>query len=110
MNPTPVGTIFSQNSPDGTVEPVGSEVDLAVSLGQITVPTVVGSNESSATRAITAAGLTVGKISLLKNCIDPGLVQLQDPRADTQDIPGTALSITMATCNSGGGSPTIAPK
>ena len=56
LNPAPIGTIFAQNSPDGTLEPTGSEVDLTVSLGQTTVPVVLGSGESSAVHAISAAG------------------------------------------------------
>jgi hypothetical protein len=102
-NPAPVGTVFAQNSPSGTVEPTGSEVDLSVSLGQTTVPTVVGSDEPSAVRAIHAAGLAVGQISSISSCVDPGLVQLQNPRGGTLVAPGSSVSLTIATCPSGGG-------
>ena len=112
MNPAPVGTVFVQNSPGGTVEPTGSEVDITISLGQTSVPDVTGLGESSATHAIIAAGLTVGKISSLANCVDPGLVELQNPRGGTQVTPGTSVSITIATCPNGGGGdgPPVHPK
>jgi hypothetical protein len=111
MNPAPVGTVFALNSPSGTVEPTGSEVDLSISLGQTAVPTVVGFGESAAVRAITAAGLAVGQISTVNSCIDKGLVQLQNPRGEMQVTPGTAVSISVASCNSGSGNgPPIHPK
>jgi len=116
MNPAPIGTVFAQNSQGGTGEPTDSEVDLSVSLGQTTVPSVVGDKTASAVSAITAAGLTV-QISSVNNCVDPGFVQLQNPRGGTQVIPGTPVHITTATCSSGGGSgpgggngPPIQPK
>jgi hypothetical protein len=111
MNPAPVGTVFAQNSPGGTVEPTGSEVDLTVSLGQTTVPTMLGWDESSAIHAITAAHLAVGQISSINNCVDPGLVQLQNPRGGSLVTPGTSVSITISTCSSGDGDgPPIHPK
>jgi hypothetical protein len=111
MNPAPLGTVFAQNSPGGTVEPVGSEVDLTVSLGQATVPGVLGMNESSAIHAITAAGLAVGQVSTINTCLDPSLVQLQNPRGGTQVVPGTSVSITIATCSSrGSDGPPLHPK
>ena len=103
MNPAPAGTVFAQNAPGSTVEPTGSEVDLTISLGQTSVPSVTGSDESSAIHAITAAGLRVGQISSVKSCLDPGLVQTQNPRGGTPVIPGTSVSITIATCTTGGG-------
>jgi hypothetical protein len=103
MNPAPVGSIVAQNSPGGTLEPAGSEVDLMVSLGQATVPVVLGSGESAAVHAISAAGLVVGQISSTNNCVDPGLVQLQNPRGGTLVTPGSSVGITIATCTSTGG-------
>jgi len=102
MNPAPIGTVFAQNSPDSTVEPTDSELDLSVSLGQTSVPSVTGTNESSAIRAITADGLTVGQISSVASCLDPGLVEVQNPQGGTLVTPGTSVSITVATCTSGG--------
>jgi hypothetical protein len=111
MNPATVGSVFAQNSPGGTVEPTGSEVDLSVSLGQTAVPNLLGSNESTAVHAIAAAGLAVGQISSVNSCLDPGLVQLQNPTNGTLVTPGTSVSFTIATCTSGGGDdPPVHPK
>jgi hypothetical protein len=112
MNPAPVGTVFGHNAPGGTVEPVGSEVDLSVSLGQTSVPSVVGSDEPSAIRSINAAGLAVGQISSISSCLDPGSVQIQNPHAGSLVVPGSSVSLTLATCPSGGGGngPPIQPK
>jgi hypothetical protein len=105
MNPAPVGTVFLENAPGGAVEPTGSEVNLSVSLGQVTVPDVRSLNGAAASRAITAAGLVVGQMSTVNNCVDPGLVQLQNPTGGAQVVPGTAVSITVSTCTSPGGGP-----
>jgi len=105
MNPALIGSVFAQNSQGGTVEPTDSEVHLSVSLGQVSVPNVIGDTTASATHAIKAAGLTVGQISSVNNCVDPGFVQQQNPRRGTPVIPGTPVNITTATCSSGGGTP-----
>jgi beta-lactam-binding protein with PASTA domain len=86
-------------------------VALTISLGQTTVPSVLGLDESSAVRAITAGGLAVGRISTINNCLDRGLVQLQNPGGGALVTPGTSVSITIATCNSGNGDgPPLHPK
>jgi beta-lactam-binding protein with PASTA domain len=103
MNPARAGTVFEENSPGGTVEPTGSQVQLSVSLGQATVPNVLSYDESSARRAINAAGLTVGTVSQVNNCVDPGTVQTQSLSGGTVVLPGTVLSIAVSTCNSTGG-------
>jgi hypothetical protein len=101
MSPAPVGTVVAENSPGGTIEPAGSEVDLTVSAGQATVPNLISSDESSAVRGIRAAGLVVGQVSSVNNCLDPGLVQVQNPRGGALVVPGSSVSITVATCSSG---------
>lgn len=110
MNAAPVGTVFAQNSPAGTIEPTGSAVDLRVSLGQSTVPNVVGFDEASAIRMINAAGLAIGQISSISSCLDPGLVQVQNPHGSSFVLPGSSVSITLATCPQGGGGNPPQPK
>jgi hypothetical protein len=97
------GTVLSQNSPGGTIEPTGSPVQITVSQGQALVPNVLGLSQASATRAITNAGLTVGRISTLNNCVDPGSVQTQNPSGLVKVAPGTAVNITVSTCVPTGG-------
>jgi len=99
VNRAPAGTVISQNSPGGTVEPIQSPVSLTVSLGAATVPDVTGLTQSPAVAQIHAAGLTVGAIAHPNTCIDPGIVQTQHPAPGTTVAPGSAVNITIPTCN-----------
>ena len=101
INPAPVGTVFDQNSPAGTVEPVGSRVELAVSLGSATVPDVRGAFENRARQRIVAANLTVGTVSHPNTCVDPGTVSEQSLAPGTLVVPGTSLSLTVPSCSGG---------
>jgi serine/threonine-protein kinase len=57
------GLVISQDPVGGTLVPIGSSVDLVVSLGQPEVPDVVGRTEPNATAVITGVdNLTVGTI------------------------------------------------
>jgi beta-lactam-binding protein with PASTA domain len=103
MNPARAGTVFIQNSPVGTVEPTGSQVFVSVSLGQAWVPNVRSFDQASAERAINSNGLVVGNVGHINNCIDPGTVQTQNPNGGIMVLPGTAVNISVSTCNSGGG-------
>jgi hypothetical protein len=67
-----------------------------------TVPNVMGEIERDAVREIHAAGLTVGAISHINNCVDPGTVQVQNPRGGTTVAQGSAVRITISTCTGGG--------
>lgn len=102
MSPSRVGTVLSQNSPGGTVEPATSTVQLTVSNGQVIVPHLLSEDQASAEQAITNDGLTVGSVSYTNNCDDPGSVMTQDPSPGVQVSAGTAVSISVSTCNSGG--------
>ena len=62
MSTSAPGTVLSQNSPGGTIEPTGSPVQITVSLGQVSVPHLIGEQASSALQAITNAGLSVGTV------------------------------------------------
>jgi hypothetical protein len=54
----PPGTVLSQNSPGGTIEPAGSPVQITVSLGQATVPDVIGDLPAA------SAGLVAWSVTL----------------------------------------------
>jgi hypothetical protein len=102
VNSAPVGTVISQNSPGGTVEPVHSPVDLVVSRGAVTVPNVLSLDKSLAVAAIHAAGLVVGTVSHIDNCVDPGTVQTQHPAGTSVVAPGSAVNLTVSACSGGG--------
>ena len=71
------GNVISQQPVAGPA-PCGSSVDLVVSTGQPTVPNVVGETHGDAQKAITAAGLVVGDVTLAL-----------DDSVQISDTPGT---------------------
>jgi hypothetical protein len=100
LSTAPQGTVLGTNSPGGTVEPVGSPVQLTVSTGQTTVPKVVGDIAKVAETAITDAGLTF-TTSNFTNCADQrglGTVHSQSPPAFTQVSLGASVSIEINVC------------
>lgn len=103
LSSAPAGTVLAQNAPGGVVEPTGSPVNLFVSLGSATVPNVLTVDQTTAQNRITAAGLTVGSVSQVNSCLDPGTVQSQNPSGGAQVQPGTAVNITVSTCTGNGG-------
>ena len=98
---TPPGTVLAQDSPAGTIEPTGSPVQLTVSLGQVTVPDVLGDRWAAAVQAISEAGLTAVTLKPINNCVDPrtlGTVQSQNPAGGAQAAPGSHVDIQISAC------------
>ncbi len=82
------GLVISQSPVGGTVVPVGSNVEIVVSLGQPVVPDVVGQTQAAAAAAITSVdNLTVSATTQYSNTVAAGLVISQNP------IGGTAVNI-----------------
>jgi hypothetical protein len=95
--PVRAGTVIAQNSPAGTMEPIGSPVNLIISLGPavvVTVPDLEGDTTAQATRALAAVGL-VSRITQSAQCTDPGHVIGQVPGAGTSVAPGATVTITV---------------
>jgi beta-lactam-binding protein with PASTA domain len=96
----PAGEIISQNPVAGTSVPIGSAVDLVVSLGpleMVDVPDVVGFPEAGAEAAIVAAGLTVGtKTTAQSDTVPEGEVISQDPVAGTAVPSGSAVDLVVS--------------
>jgi beta-lactam-binding protein with PASTA domain len=67
-----------------------------------TVPDVLGDTEEDAVAEIHAAGLTVSNISHINNCVDPGTVQVQNPKGGTAMAQGSTVHITISSCTGGG--------
>jgi hypothetical protein len=98
----PPGTVLAQNSPGGTVEPVGSQVRITVSYGQTTVPDVLGDLMAAAKQTIRSAGLTPVTLAPSNNCADKsaqGKVQYQNPLHGAQVSPGAQVEIQTTSCN-----------
>ena len=94
----PSGTVLAQNSPGGTIEPAGSPVQLTVSLGQATVPDVIGDLPAAARAAISKAGLMAVTLPPISNCANPGTVQYQDPAGGAHVPLGSQVDIRITAC------------
>ncbi|MHC4528646.1 MAG: PASTA domain-containing protein, partial [Planctomycetota bacterium] len=92
------GSVISQNPAGGTTVPVGSSVDLMVSLGQPTVPNVEGMTEADANTAITAIGnLTVGSVTFdYSDAVAADLVIHQNPAGGTAVPIGSFVDIVVS--------------
>jgi Protein of unknown function (DUF2612)/PASTA domain len=66
------------------------------SVGNVTVPNVVGDTQSAATTAITGAGLVLGAISSGYSSLAAGLVAAQVPAAGTLVPVGSSVGITIS--------------
>jgi serine/threonine-protein kinase len=108
VNSAAPGTVIGQSPAAGTIVQPGSAVSLTVSLGAATVPNVISDTSATAQSRIRSAGLTVGRVSTVNNCLDPGYVQSQSPSGGAVVAPGTSVDITVSTCTTppgGGGNP-----
>lgn len=100
-SPAIPGLVTDQNAPAGTFEPIGSPVLITVSLGQATVPNVLGDNAVAAEQAIRSAGLVYGLGPPKNTCADPkqtGLVQSQGPPGSAHVAPGSQVIIQIGAC------------
>lgn len=107
VNSTAPGTVVDQNASAGTVAPIGSPVNLTVSLGVATVPNARSLVEGSAADTIAGLGL-LGAPLYSNDCLSPGRVTMQNPAPNTRVAPGSIVTYTASTCNvpgGGGGDP-----
>ena len=95
----PAGLVISQDPAAGGTHVLGTEVDLVVSLGPVTVavPNVIGQTQGAAEAAIVGAGLGVGTVGQQHSSVVPaGLVVTQSPGAGTQALPGSLVDFTIS--------------
>jgi serine/threonine-protein kinase len=94
----PNGVVSAQSPASGANVPPNTPVNLVVSTGNcVSVPGVVGQSQSSATSAITGAGL-VANTTFDANCAggaQPGNVDSQTPAAGAQVNSGTTVNISV---------------
>jgi beta-lactam-binding protein with PASTA domain len=90
-----IDVVIDQNPVGQTEVPVGSTVDLVVSLGQPQVPNVLGMSEPNATAEITSVdNLTVGTVTYqYSDTVDYGRVISQDPSAGTLVPIGSSVDL-----------------
>lgn len=95
----PVGHVIAQTPPAGSSVAAGSAVDLVVSSGppQVVVPDVVGQGVSSATVALTGAGLVVGTVTHEVSTTVPfNVVISQAPAAGASVAAGSAVALVVS--------------
>ena len=95
----PAGKIISQNPVAGVEVPVGSSVDLGVSAGLpfVTVPAVVGADQSVAQTDILNTGLVVGFVTGIESDTAPiGEVINQSPAGGAGVSPGTEVDLGVS--------------
>jgi hypothetical protein len=104
----PIGHIISQSPSAGTIVPIGSAVDMVVSLGQaVTVPDVTGMTQANAQSAIESAGLITGTITSVVNpSVLPGHIISQTPAGGTIVSGGSAVNLVVSLGYYHGGSGT----
>ena len=99
----PQGYVLSQSPDQGKNVDVGTSVDITVSNGLVTVPSVVGSSEAQARSALSNAGLDVAVTSQADSSA-AGTVLAQSPTGGAQASRGDTVTITVST-----GPPTPTP-
>lgn len=90
------GTVLSQVPLGNTAAPKGSAVTLKVYT--CVVPNVLGLTQSSAAATFGGSGLSIGAVSTVNNCVNPGTVSSQNPPAGTSVSPTTLMNLTVTTC------------
>jgi serine/threonine-protein kinase len=93
----PTGQVIRTAPPAGTQIDKGSTVTLVISTGPqgVTVPSVVGQSQDSASAQLANVGLKVAIVSQ-DSTQTPGTVLSQDPAAGSQAARGSTVTITVA--------------
>ncbi|MEO0576492.1 MAG: PASTA domain-containing protein [Pseudomonadota bacterium] len=95
----PAGSVISQNPIGGVSVTVGSNVDLVISSGPVTVvvPDVVGMTQAAATSDITNAGLVVGTVTQQTSAgVPDGSVISQNPTSGTTVNEGSSVDLVIS--------------
>lgn len=98
-NRVAAGDVISESPAAGASVTASSSVALVVSLGPVmmTVPNVVGMGQSDATSAITAAGLTPGKVTSQNSSTMPvGMVISETPSAGAFLLRGSSVALIVS--------------
>lgn len=92
----PEGTILEQNPSAGSSAEVSSRVDVVVSSGKITVPSVLGQNRTQANNVLINAGFKVEFLDEIRSDVAAGTVLAQTPLPGEVAIKGTTVTLTVA--------------
>ncbi len=91
----PEGMVLSQSPSSGTTVDEGSNVNITVSNGMVSIPDVVGDSEAQANATLQNAGFNVQSIDQ-SSSEPPGTVLAQSPSGGTKVQKGAQVTITVA--------------
>lgn len=94
------GAIIGSTPPEGASVPLGSSVNLTVSLGPtpVVVPNLLGQSQAGAQVTLIGANLTLGSVTTASSPSVPvGNVMGQNPLAGSTVLPSTAVNIVVST-------------
>lgn len=99
-----VGSVLSQ-SPNGLDKaPKGSKINLVINEGDKTVPNLTGQPVGNAEKLLKDAGLTLGKVSRVKNSAAKNTIIATEPAAGSNLVQGSKVNITVSDGPERGGS------
>ncbi|HTX32991.1 MAG TPA: Stk1 family PASTA domain-containing Ser/Thr kinase [Solirubrobacteraceae bacterium] len=95
---TPNGEVIESSPGVDQSVPAGSKVTLIVSSGpaKVNVPDVTGESQAQAKSDLHAAGFEVTATNQTSSSVQAGNVITQSPAGNTQAVPGTTVTITVA--------------
>ena len=96
----PAGWVVAQNPPANAMAESGTAVDISVSTGKVTVPTVTNESVAQAKSDLANAGFTVNVVDQQDSQVAPGTVLAQSPHGGTTAAKGSLVTITVATAPS----------
>jgi beta-lactam-binding protein with PASTA domain len=92
----PAGTVIRQSPGGGSQAKPGTSVDLTVSGGAVTVPSVVGESQGQAISELSQAGLTYTVVTVPEQPgVAPGTVLNQNPAAGATVPPQTQVTLQV---------------
>ena len=101
----PEGTVLAQTPPAGDKVDIGTQVDITVSSGKVTVPSVLGKSLTQAQNDLISAGFKVNFIQSIDDTVAVNTVLAQTPDAGTLSVKGYTITLTVSIHST----PTISP-
>jgi serine/threonine-protein kinase len=92
----PEGTILEQTPASGIQVEVGSRIDIVISSGKITVPSLLGLNRTQANNVLINAGFKVEFVTEARSDVPVGTVLAQTPLPGEVAIKGTTVTLTVS--------------
>lgn len=92
----PRGMVIATKPAPGQVVPIGSNVDIVISTGQVTMPELRGSDRPDAEKALAAIGLRVNVVEKVNKQVEPGKVTSQSETAGTAVDQGATVTLEVA--------------